>query len=158
MSIPTTLDRFLGEAHVPFEVAEHPHTASSHQTARAAHVSGTHLAKGVVIQDKRDGRFFLTVLPAENRLELKWLKEDYAIDPVLVKEDELKALFPDCEPGAVPPFGPAYHLSTIWDERLGRQSDLYLEAGDHEHLVHLSYEAFHRLFEGQPHSIISSRP
>ncbi len=155
MSVARTVDHFLDQAHVPFDVTDHPPTATSLGTARAAHVNGTRVAKGVVVQDKRNGRFFMAVIPADRHLDLTWLKEDYEIEPVLAAEPDLKSLFPDCEPGAVPPFGQAYHLTTIWDDSLDRQQELFFEAGDHKHLVHMDHEAFHQLFEHQPHGVIS---
>lgn len=157
MGIPRSVDRFLGEAKIPFDVTTHPHTATSWQTAEAAHVSGRRLAKAVVVKNRKDGRYFVALLPAENRLELKWLKEDYRMEPELASETDLASLFPDCDPGAVPSFGQAYQMTTIWDERLGRQPELWCEAGDHEHLVHLDFEAFHNIFGGQPHGVISTR-
>jgi Ala-tRNA(Pro) deacylase len=155
MGIARTVDHFLDQANVPFDVTDHPLSASSRETARVAHLKGKRLAKGVVVQDRRNGRFFMAVLPADRHLDLEWLKEDYQMDPVLANEWDLKSLFPDCEPGAVPPFGQAYHLTTIWDDSLDRQQELFFEAGDHQHLVHLDHEAFHQIFEHQPHGVIS---
>lgn len=155
MGIAPTLDHFLDRSQVAFQVTDHPHTATALGTARAAHLSGFQVAKGVVLKDRRSGRFFMAVLPAGRRLELKWLKTDFLLDPVLASERDLHALFPDCAPGAVPPLGQAYHLATLWDESLDRQGEVFLEAGDHEHLLRLDHAEFHRLFEGQPHGRLS---
>jgi Ala-tRNA(Pro) deacylase len=155
MSIAPTLDRFLERSQVSYEVTDHPHSATALGTARLAHLSRSQVAKGVVLKDKRSGRFLMAVLPAGRRLELKWLKDDYHLEPALASEWDLRSLFPDCEPGAVPPVGQAYHLTTIWDESLDRQREVFLEAGDHEHLLRLDHADFHRLFESHAHGVIS---
>ena len=60
-------------------------------------------------------------------------------------EEDAEGLFRDCDRGAVPALGQAYGVETIVDERLDRAPEIWLEAGDHERLVHLSGEQFHTL-------------
>ncbi len=156
MTIAATLDHYLDEAHVPFELVEHPRTLSTDEVLRVTHLEGQKVAKAVVLQNRTDGRRVVAVIPANHRLQLRWLRDDFDLDLELLPEEELHHLFPDCLPGAVPPVPQAYHLMTLWDERLDRVPDLYLEAGDHEHLVHLRHDAFHRLFQDLPHGILSS--
>jgi Ala-tRNA(Pro) deacylase len=74
----------------------------------------------------------------------------------MAEEDELRALYRDCDLGAVPALSNAYGLEVIWDDQLRSVPDIYIEAGDHEHLVHLSGEEFNRLLRGMPHNIISA--
>ncbi len=155
MKIPTAVDRYLSQTQVKYDLLGHKHSRNSMDTVHAAHLTGQQVAKAVVLRDRRDGRCLMAVIPAPNKLQLRWIKEDFDLDLELVQEAELAQLFPDCEPGAVPPFGQAYHLMTLWDERLDKLSELYFEAGDHEHLVHLRHEGFDRLFEGMPHGILS---
>lgn len=157
MSIARKVDQFLHVSRIPFELTDHARTATARQSAKAAHVRTSQMAKAVVVKTKKDQRYFLAVIPAGHRLKWAWLKEDFSLDATLASEQDLAGLFPDCAPGAVPPFGTAYQLPTIWDDSLDRQSEVYLEAGDHEHLVRLDHESFHHLFEDQPHSVISSR-
>jgi len=75
----------------------------------------------------------------------------------LATESEVKKLFSDCEPGAVPPIGSAYGIKTIWDPHtsLGRLDEVYFEAGDHEHLVHVSGEQFHELMAPATRGVFS---
>ena len=63
----------------------------------------------------------------------------------LATEPELAGLFPDCEVGAIPPIGAAYGLRTLMDTRLGKEPEVYFEAGDHESLIKVSAEAFRTL-------------
>ena len=73
----------------------------------------------------------------------------------LVEEDEFAKLFPDCEPGAIPPLGPAYNIETFLDEALKSLANIYFESGDHEHLIHTSGEDFKKLLSGVRHGHFS---
>ena len=73
----------------------------------------------------------------------------------LAREAELNDVFPDCELGAVPGFGQAYRVDVIWDDDLGEQPSVFFEAGDHEELIEIDRDEFHRLFDGFPHGMIS---
>ncbi|HJV23497.1 MAG TPA: YbaK/EbsC family protein [Holophagaceae bacterium] len=157
MGIPRTVDAYLGEAKVAYDLLDHPPTFRSQETALSAKVPPRRLAKAVVLRDRRSRRPVMAVLPADSHLELRWLRDELGLDLQLAEEHELEGLFPDCRPGAVPPFGEAYNLTTIWDQSLVNQPDLYFEAGDHEHLIHLGQAGLSRILRGQPHAIISSR-
>ncbi len=56
-------------------------------------------------------------------------------------------LFGDCEPGAVPALGDAYGIQVIWDDDLKYTSDIYIEAGDHEHLIRIEPESLQEIDE-----------
>lgn len=157
MGIPRTVDQYLGQAKVNYDLLDHVPTHRSQETALSAKVPPRRVAKAVVLRDRKSLRPVMAVLPADSHLELRWLKEEMGLDLDLVEERELQSLFPDCKPGAVPPFGEAYNLTTIWDQSLVNQPDLYFEAGDHEHLIHLGQAGLTRILRGQPHAIISSR-
>jgi Ala-tRNA(Pro) deacylase len=73
----------------------------------------------------------------------------------LASEKEFRNLFVDCEPGAVPALGEAYGVQVIWDDELAYTADIYIEAGDHEHLIWLERRDFRKLMSSLPHSIIS---
>ena len=156
MSLARTVDQYLGQAKVRYDLLDHPHTANSQDTARAARLPGKRVAKAVILRDRRDGRSMMAVLPATNRINFRWLRDEFNLDLEMVKEPALRDLFPDCEAGAVPPLGPAYHLMTLWDESLDREPEVYFEAGDHEHLLRLPHQEFEKVFEGLPHGVFSS--
>ena len=146
MTIAATQQRYLVQRNAAYDLMLHPHTGSSHETARAAHVSEDRIAKAVVVKD--DSGYVIVVIPANNMLRLNHLRHDLHRDFRLVPERELAELFDDCEPGAVPPLGPAYGIETLLDEALASLYDVYFEAGDHEQLVHLSGEDFLSLLGG----------
>jgi Ala-tRNA(Pro) deacylase len=71
---------------------------------------------------------------------------------VLLKDE---AGYADCEPGAVPALGEAYGIQVIWDDDLQYTADVYIEAGDHEHLIRLERRDFRNLMKSLPHTVIS---
>ena len=153
MTIATRVVNYLVEQDADYDVLAHPHSSSSLETAQSAHVPGDMIAKSVVLED--DGGYLLAVLPASCRVDLAQLHRQTRRRLGLATEQELEALFNDCEPGAVPPFGSVYQMDTIVDEALAEQSDIYFEAGDHEQLVHVSAETFEALMGDAQHTEFS---
>lgn len=142
MPIAPILQKHL-DRNVTYDVLTHDPTMSSTRTAQACHVSGDRLAKAIVL--RHDGRYLLAVLPATHHVRLADLKTQIGDDVDLADEDEIKRLFPDCAPGAVPPIGEAYELDVIIDDSIQAQPDVYLEGGDHTTLVHMDQAQFARL-------------
>ena len=142
MAIAPILQKHL-DRNVTYDVLTHDPTMSSTRTAQACHVSGDRLAKAIVL--RHDGRYLLAVLPATHHVRLADLKVQIGDDVDLANEDEIKRLFPDCAPGAVPPVGEAYELDVIVDDSIQAQPDVYLEGGDHTTLVHMDQAQFARL-------------
>lgn len=143
MAIAITLQQFLSNAGIDYDTVRHSHTYSSMDTAHAAHVAGDALVKAVVLQDGRG--YVLAVLPATHKLELGMVHSRLQRDVALASEREIAELFKDCELGAIPPFGNAYGMETVCDESLMDRSEVFIEAGDHEQLIHMSGEQFRRL-------------
>lgn len=154
MAIATTLKSYLEEHDIHYDTVEHPHTESAVDSAKSAHIPPHQMAKAVVLED--DAGFIVSVLPSSNRLNLGWVNEELQRDLKLATEAELKELFRDCETGAVPALSTAYGLRVIWDDQLKHASDIYIEAGDHEHLIHLKGDNFRKLMQKMPHSVISA--
>jgi len=154
MPIATTLKSYLEDHDVQYASVEHPHTESAVDSAKSAHIPLHQMAKAVVLED--NAGFMVAVLPANNRLNLGWVNEELERDFKLATEEELKVLFKDCETGAIPALSNAYGLKVIWDDQLKHASDIYIEAGDHEHLIHLAGEDFRALMDRLPHSVISA--
>jgi Ala-tRNA(Pro) deacylase len=150
MPIASRLGTYLHERGVHFEVVPHPHTGSSRQTAREAHVDADRLAKSVLVLDERG--YLLAVLPASRRLSLRALREETGRQLSLATEPELGGIFGDCEVGAVPPIGAAYGVPTIVDEELLHLPDVWFDAGDHHDLVHVRGADFAELLHGAAHA------
>lgn len=147
VAIAGRLKQFLDGRGARYDLVPHPHSASSLETARVAHVDGERLAKSVLLKDERG--YLLAVLPASQRLSLDALGKELERRLELASEPELADIFDDCEVGAVPPIGGAYGMPAVLDEGLLDLADVYFEAGDHEHLVHMSGAEFAALFPGE---------
>jgi Ala-tRNA(Pro) deacylase len=154
MAIARTIKSYLDERGVDYDTVEHPHTETAMDSAKSAHVPPHQMAKAVVLED--EGGYIVSVLPSNNRLNLGWVSEELNRELKLASEPELRELFGDCDIGAIPALSEAYGLKVIWDDQLKHASDIYIEAGDHEHLIHLRGEDFQKLMEALPHSIISA--
>ena len=145
MSISKTLRKYLVAHEVKIKLITHSPTGSSMESAEQAHVSGDALAKGVLVKD--DEGYLLVVVPTDYHVDLDSLRRFLGQPVELATEEEIGSLFPDCELGAVPPLGHAYGIKTIWDPNttLGKEKQVYFEAGDHVHLVRVSGRKFHEL-------------
>jgi Ala-tRNA(Pro) deacylase len=141
-----TQERFLVQRKAEYDLLLHPHTASSLETALAAHIPADRLAKAVVVKDGTD--YAIVIIPASRWLKMDDLRKQLGRDLHLATEEEIATLFKDCEPGAVPPLGPAYGVETLLDEALASLDEVYFEAGDHEQLVHIRGEEFQDLLRG----------
>lgn len=156
MSIAPTVRKYLDQQQVPFEVVTHSHTGSSLRTADHAHIPAARLAKAVLLEEDREQRHFLmAIVPATHRVQLGELSRRVGRPVHLATEEAAAWLFRDCEAGAIPPVGPAYGVDTLWEDCLLDHPDLYFEAGDHEHLVHLKSDDFARLLRDCPHGMFS---
>lgn len=154
MAIARTLKQYLDDHHVRYDTLTHARTETAMDSARSAHVPLHQMAKAVVLED--DEGYLVSIVPSNNRLNLEWIKEELQRDLHLATEPELCGLFDDCETGAVPALAEPYGLEAIWDDHLKHVSDVYIEAGDHQHLIHLKGEDFRTLVRRMPHSIISA--
>jgi Ala-tRNA(Pro) deacylase len=153
MAVAATVEDFLSRRGVAYELVSHPHSGSSHETAEAARVSEDHIAKAVIVKDADD--YAMVVIPASHWLEVEHLRKELNRDFHLATEEQLAALFSDCEAGAVPPLGPAYGVETFLDQALTSLANVYFEAGDHQHLVHTSGGDFRTLLSGVRHGYFS---
>jgi Ala-tRNA(Pro) deacylase len=157
MTISATVQRYLQDRSVSYEVLTHPLTGCSSETAQLAHVSGDRIAKTVVLRDGNaaDG-YLLAVLPASHHLSLELLQSWLGRAVALASEQEIGRLFPDCELGAIPPLGEAYGLDVVLDDSLAGVDEVCFEGGDHRTLVRVSGEQFRQLTSGARHGRFSS--
>jgi len=138
------LRQFLDENQVQYVVITHSKAYTSQAIAESAHISGNELAKTVVL--KKDGELCMAVLPASKQVSLSaFARSTNSKDVALAGEDEFKTRFPDCETGAMPPFGNLYGLSVYADKSLTDGREMAFNAGSHLELVKLAYRDFERL-------------
>ena len=149
MATAMTLEQYLDSRHVPFDLISHRHSYTSMESAHTAGVDPQQLVKGVLLN--AGGRYLMAVLGADRQVRLGALRRQLGCEVSLATEAEVNALFADCARGAVPALGMAYGLEVLWDERLEQSPELYLEAGDHEHLVCMRTREFLELLRSCRH-------
>jgi Ala-tRNA(Pro) deacylase len=148
MPIASTISDFLIDRNIDYHVFPHDYTESSKESARAAHIEPSRVAKAVVLATHvgTSRVYRVAVLPASRDINVDLLSELTRETMELAKEYELTVLFPDCAVGAVPALGSAYGLQTIVDEAIkDHWEDVFFEAGDHEELIRVSSDQFRRL-------------
>lgn len=147
MSLAKTVDYALSLTRVDYQILRHHHTSTALGSARTAHVDPSELAKAVVLKDQIGP--LLAVVPASERLDLDRLRATLRRPGLdFLPEDQLDALFYDCDKGAIPPLGPDYRVPTVVDTHLRDADNVYFEAGDHEDLVHVNQTSFRALMRG----------
>lgn len=138
------IKNYLDTHHVHYESIKHQAAYTAQEIAAAAHIPGKELAKTVVV--KMDGRFAMIVLPANRKINLKMLKEaSGAKELELARESMFTDVFPDCEPGAMPPFGNLYQIETYVAEALTEDDTIAFNAGSHTELIKMAYKDFDHL-------------
>ncbi|MCY7354519.1 MAG: YbaK/EbsC family protein [Lysobacter sp.] len=138
------LHHFLDERHAPYSTLTHDRTITAQQTANAAHIGNRNFAKTVML--KVDGKLAMMVMPAAYRIDLLRLSRALGGSEVeLALEDDFKDAFPDCELGAMPPFGNLYGMPVYVDSRMTGQAEIAFNAGSHTDLVRMPYDEFERL-------------
>ncbi|HMK29456.1 MAG TPA: YbaK/EbsC family protein [Terriglobales bacterium] len=138
------LREFLDSHNVKYLVISHSKAYTAQGIAALAHIPGQELAKTVIV--RIDGALAMAVLPASFQVDLNQLKQACKAKAVsLASEIEFKDSFPDCEVGAMPPFGNLYGLRVYVEEMLTRDKEIAFNAGSHLELVKLAYADFERL-------------
>jgi Ala-tRNA(Pro) deacylase len=138
------LQEYLDERRVRYVSLKHSPAFTAQEIAASAHIPGRELAKVVVV--KIDGEMALVVLPAPEMVRMNHLRAETGASKVeLATEEEFKDRFPDCEVGAMPPFGNLYGMDTFVEESLTRGEQIAFNAGTHTELIRMTYVDFRDL-------------
>ncbi len=138
------LKEFLDQNGVKYVTITHSPTYTAQEIAASAHISGKLVAKTVIV--KLDGRLAMAVLPADRMVVLDDLREVTGSENVqFAHEDEFRHIFPDCEVGAMPPFGNLYGREVYVAERLTQDEEIAFNAGSHTELIKMDFRDFERL-------------
>jgi Ala-tRNA(Pro) deacylase len=143
MSISTRLKSFLDENQISYSVITHTTAYTGQGAAAAMQISGKELAKTVVLWAGEE--MILAVLPAPNHVRLDKLAAEVRKSVRLATEQEFSSLFPDCELGAMPPFGSLYNLPVYVDESLAADEAMVFNAGTDRDAIRIRYQDFARL-------------
>lgn len=138
------LTSFLDQHGVKYTSIRHSRAFTAQEVAASAHIKGKELAKTVMV--KLDGKMAMAVLPASFQVDLNLLREAAGGAGVeLAAEAEFRGLFPDCETGAMPPFGNLFGMDVFADEGLAADEQIAFNAGSHTELIQLDYKDFVQL-------------
>jgi Ala-tRNA(Pro) deacylase len=143
MSALERLRTHLEEQGAGFEVHEHAEAFTAQELAQAEHVPGRAVAK--VVMAVSDGGLLMLVLPASYGVNLERLAAALGRSVRLAHEEEFTPVFPDCDAGAMPPFGNLYGLTVYVDPSLATDPRIVFQAGTHTHTIAMAYTDFARL-------------
>lgn len=144
MNSKDKLEAYLRDSKVPFQVQHHPVAYTAQEIAASEHVPGKMLAKVVMVL--ADGKMVMLALPAPYRVDLAKASAILGAKEVrLAHEEEFAAAFPDCEVGAMPPFGNLYDLPVYVDKALAEDETIVFQAGTHTDTISMKYADFERL-------------
>jgi Ala-tRNA(Pro) deacylase len=138
------LKEFLDREKIKYVSIVHSTAYTAQEVAASAHITGKELAKVVIV--KLDGELAMAVLPANRKIVLQDLREVTGSDQVkFASEEEFKAQFPECETGAMPPFGNLYGMQVYAAASLSDSEEIAFNAGSHTEVIKLAYRDFERL-------------
>lgn len=138
------LMEFLDSNGVKYVSIKHSKAYTAQEIAQSVHLPGKEMAKTVII--KIDGKMAMAVLPATERVDIELLKALADTSNVhLAGENEFQDLFPECEVGAMPPFGNLFDMEVYVEKSLAQDEEICFNAGSHTELFRMSYKDYERL-------------
>jgi Ala-tRNA(Pro) deacylase len=138
------LKRFLDSHGVKYVSILHSPAYTAPEVAASAHIARSDFAKTVIV--KIDGQMAMVVVPAHRKIAIPELHDLLLSDQVeLASEHEFEGRFPDCEIGAMPPFGNLYDLTVYLDQSLAEHSEIAFNAGTHHEVIKMASDDFARL-------------
>lgn len=144
MSVLKRLKEYLDEKQIKYVKISHSPAFTAQEIAASSHISGNELAKTVIVK-VNDG-FAMAVLPATRKIDFESLKKVMNNKNIrLANEDEFKDIFPDCEVGAMPPFGNLYKLPVYASKALAEHNEIAFNAGTHTDIIKIKYSDFEKL-------------
>lgn len=144
MNCKRKLEDYLREHGVPYGGHHHARAITAQEVAAVEHVPGEMFAKTVMVF--ADGELAMLVLPAPSHVNPERAADALGVGAVrLAGEDTFEATFPDCEVGAMPPFGNLYGVPVYVDEALAEDEEIIFRAGTHTDTMTVAYADFERL-------------
>jgi Ala-tRNA(Pro) deacylase len=141
---PCKVENLLRDNHVWFSIHHHPAAYTAQELAACEHIPGKMVTKVVIAF--ADENMVMLALPAPEKVNLLKLAEEMGTDNVrLASEAEFAGAFPDCEVGAMPPFGNLYGMPVLVDRTLAEDERIVFAAGTHTDTIELRYRDFAEL-------------
>lgn len=140
----TRIKEFLDKQNIHYSTLQHSPAFTAQESSQSTHISGKSFAKTVIVEI--DGRYAMAVLPADRRVDLNDLREITGSSNVrMATEAEMRDLFPDCEVGAMPPFGHLYNMDVFVAPSLAESGEIAFNAGSHTEIIKMSFADYERL-------------
>jgi Ala-tRNA(Pro) deacylase len=139
----TKLKQFLDDRGVMYVSIQHSPAYTASMVAKSAHIGGADFAKTVIV--KTEGEMAMVVLPSHRKIVLSELRELLSERVELASEDEFIGRFPDCELGAMPPFGNIYGMRVYLEYSLTKYPQIAFNAGNHREVLKMSTKDYLRL-------------
>ncbi|WP_417515599.1 aminoacyl-tRNA deacylase [Marinobacter sp.] len=140
------LKEFLDEANVEYMCLTHPPAFTAQELAHHVKIAGDKVVKTVIIE--LDGKMAMLVMPATWRVRWESLSRILDTDFVdLADEQTFQDRFPNCEVGAMPPFGNLFGMTVYCAESLTEQPELAFAAGSHTETLHMKTRDFLNLVQ-----------
>jgi len=144
MDCKEKLEKYFRENGVEYTAVIHPTAYTAQEVAAVEKVPGRQFAKVTMVI--ADGKLVMLVLPASHRIDFPKLKAALsAKEARLAKEEEFAKYFPDCDTGAMPPFGNLYNVPLYVDTALTTDPEIVFNAGTHRETLRIKYADFARL-------------
>lgn len=137
------LKAFLDANGVKYTSIQHSRAFTAQEIAELAHIPGKELAKTVMVLIA--GQIAMAVIPASHLVDFECLSDVAGVPVDLADEGDFVELFPNCDVGAMPPFGNLYDLPVYVSEALAEDDDIAFSAGSHAEVIQLKYADFQRL-------------
>ena len=138
------LTDYLDSNSVKYIVTTHSPAYTATEVADSTHVPRNDVAKTVMLE--MDGKLCMSVLPSSYMVDFKLLRRELSAGDVeLASEGDFKTAFPDCDVGAMPPFGNLFGINVVVDKTLAGNHDILFNAGNHRETVRMAYPDFERL-------------
>jgi Ala-tRNA(Pro) deacylase len=145
---------FLDDNQAKYTHHSHATAYTAREVAAVEHVPAHKIAKAVVFFSENG--FGMAVLPGDSMLDVHGLQTLLRVSRLrLATESELNDLFPDCELGAMAPFGNLCGLPVFVDSSLADEETIAFNAGTHRDVLHMRFEDYQRLV--QPSIVVASR-
>lgn len=144
MAVSKRLKSLLDEEGIKYVSIVHSVAHTAQEVAASVHIKGARFAKTVMLRVGREN--IMAVLPASHRIQFEDLaRVTHNADVRLSTEVEFQQLFPECEPGAMPPFGNLYGMRVLCDTSLADADDIAFNAGSHVEAIRMKFSDFQRL-------------
>ncbi len=138
------LTSYLDDNEIKYVVVKHSKAFTAQEVAASAHIPGKEMVKTVMV--KVDDDIKMVVLPSTHDVDFEAIKDKFSAENVeLATETEFENMFPDCELGAMPPFGNLFDMDTYVAEVLTEDKEIAFNAGTHKEVVKMDYKDFEDL-------------